>query len=69
MALEGPQIDVLLLLSQPAPFNTSLVGMTCEVGVIDQQLTPFRSKRLLYSVRRLELTHWYDDGCTSHLFA
>ena len=50
---KGPRIEVLLLLSALAAFATWLVGMACEVSGIDQWLTPFRSKRRLYSVMRL----------------
>jgi len=41
-----------LLLSALAAFGTWLVGMACEASGIDQWLTPFRSKRRLYSVMR-----------------
>jgi hypothetical protein len=44
---------VLLLLSTLAAFATWLVGMVCEANGIDTWLTPFRSKRRLYSVMRL----------------
>ncbi len=47
------RIEVLLLLSALAAFATWLVGMACEAAGIDQWLTPFRSKRRLYSVMRL----------------
>lgn len=50
---KGPRIEVLLLLSALAAFATWLVGMACEASGIDQWLTPFRSKRRLYSVMRL----------------
>jgi hypothetical protein len=50
---KGPRIEVLLLLSTLAAFATWLVGMACEASGIDQWLTPFRSKRRLYSVMRL----------------
>ena len=50
---KGPRIEVLLLLSALAAFATWLVGMACEARGIDQWLTPFRSKRRLYSVMRL----------------
>lgn len=50
---KGPRIEVLLLLSTLATFATWLVGMACEASGIDQWLTPFRSKRRLYSVMRL----------------
>ena len=50
---KGPRIEVLLLLSALAAFAAWLVGMACEARGIDQWLTPFRSKRRLYSVMRL----------------
>ena len=50
---KGPRIEVLLLLSALAAFATWLVGMACQASGIDQWLTPFRSKRRLYSVMRL----------------
>ena len=50
---KGKRIEVLLLLSALAAFATWLVGMACESAGIDQWLTPFRSKRRLYSVMRL----------------
>jgi hypothetical protein len=50
---KGERIAVLLLLSTLAAFATWLVGMACEASGIDQWLTPFRSKRRLYSVMRL----------------
>lgn len=50
---KGARIDVLLLLSAMAAFASWLVGMACERCGIDAWLTPFRSKRRLYSVMRL----------------
>lgn len=50
---KGARIEVLLLLSTLAAFATWLVGMVCEASGIDTWLTPFRSKRRLYSVMRL----------------
>jgi hypothetical protein len=50
---KGARIEVLLLLSTLAAFATWLVGVACEASGIDQWLTPFRSKRRLYSVMRL----------------
>lgn len=50
---KGARIEVLLLLNTLAAFATWLVGMVCEVSGIDQWLTPFRTKRRLYSVMRL----------------
>jgi hypothetical protein len=50
---KGARIEVLLLLSTLAAFATWLVGMACEASGIDTWLTPFRSKRRLYSVMRL----------------
>ena len=50
---KGARIEVLLLLSAMAAFATWLVGMACERCGIDAWLTPFRSRRRLYSVMRL----------------
>ncbi|KAA0068215.1 IS4 family transposase [Rhodanobacter sp. T12-5] len=50
---KGARIEVLLLLSTMAAFATWLVGMACERCGIDAWLTPFRSRRRLYSVMRL----------------
>lgn len=50
---KGARIEVLLLLNTLAAFATWLVGMACEASGIDQWLTPFRTKRRLYSVMRL----------------
>lgn len=50
---KGARIEVLLLLSTVAAFTTWLVGMACETSGIDTWLTPYRSKRRLYSVMRL----------------
>lgn len=50
---KGKGIEILLLLSALAAFATWLVGTACETAGIDQWLTPFRSKRRLYSVMRL----------------
>jgi hypothetical protein len=50
---KGARIEVLLLLSTLAAFATWLVGMACEASGIDQWLTPYRSKRRLYSLTRL----------------
>lgn len=50
---KGARIEVLLLLSAMAAFASWLVGMACERCGIDAWLTPFRSKRRLYSVMRL----------------
>lgn len=50
---KGARIEVLLLLSTLAAFATWLVGTACEAGGIDIWLTPYRSKRRLYSVMRL----------------
>lgn len=50
---KGARIEVLLLLSTLAAFATWLVGMACEASGIDTWLTPYRSKRRLYSVMRL----------------
>lgn len=50
---KGPRIEVLLLLSTLATFASWLMGMACEASGIDTWLTPFRSKRRLYSVMRL----------------
>ena len=50
---KGERIEVLLLFSALAALATWLVGMTCEASGIDQWLTPFRSKRRLYSIMRL----------------
>ena len=55
---KGPRIEVLLLLSALAAFAAWLVGMACEARGIDQWLTPFRSKRRLYSVMRLGREAW-----------
>ena len=50
---KGARIEVLLLLSTLAAFATWLVGMACKASGIDQWLTPYRSKRRLYSLMRL----------------
>lgn len=50
---KGQRIEVLLLLSTLAAFATWLAGMACEAAGIDTWLTPYRSKRRLYSVMRL----------------
>lgn len=50
---KGERIEVLLLFSALAALATWLVGMACEASGIDQWLTPFRSKRRLYSIMRL----------------
>jgi hypothetical protein len=50
---KGARIEVLLLLSTLAAFASWLVGMACEASGIDTWLTPYRSKRRLYSVMRL----------------
>lgn len=50
---QGARIEVLLLLSTLAAFATWLVGIACEASGIDTWLTPYRSKRRLYSVMRL----------------
>ena len=50
---KGARIEVLLLLNTLAAFATWLVGMACEASGIDTWLTPYRSKRRLYSVMRL----------------
>jgi len=50
---KGKRIEVLLLLHTMAAFASWLVGMACEAAGIDQWLTPFRSKRQLYSLMRL----------------
>ena len=50
---KGARIEVLLLLSAMATFASWLVGMACESCGIDAWLTPFRSRRRLYSVMRL----------------
>lgn len=50
---KGNRIEVLLLLHTLATFASWLVGMACEAAGLDQWLTPFRSKRRLYSVMRL----------------
>jgi hypothetical protein len=50
---KGKRIEVLLLLHTMAAFASWLVGMACETAGIDQWLTPFRSKRRLYSIMRL----------------
>lgn len=47
------RIEVLLLLHTMAVFASWLVGMSCETAGIHQWLTPFRSKRRLYSSMRL----------------
>ena len=47
------RIELLLLLSAMPAFASWLVGMACERCGIDAWLTPFRSKRRLYSVMRL----------------
>jgi hypothetical protein len=49
---KGARIEVLLLLSTLAAFAPWLVGMACEASGIDTWLTPYRSKRRLYSVMR-----------------
>jgi hypothetical protein len=53
LARKGARIEVLLLLSAMAAFASWLVGMACAACGIDAGLTPFRSKRRLYSVIRL----------------
>lgn len=50
---KGERIEVLLLLSTLAAFATWLVGMACEASGLDTWLTPYRTKRRLYSVMRL----------------
>lgn len=50
---KGARIEVLLLLSTLAAFATWLVGVACEASGIDTWLTPYRSRRRLYSVMRL----------------
>jgi hypothetical protein len=50
---KGARIEVLLLLSTLAAFASWLVGMAWEASGIDTWLTPYRSKRRLYSVMRL----------------
>jgi hypothetical protein len=50
---KGKRIEVLLLLHTMAAFASWLVGMACETAGIDQWLTPFRSRRRLYSITRL----------------
>ncbi len=50
---KGARIEVLLLLSAMTAFASWLVGMAYETCGIDAWLTPFRSKRRLYSVMRL----------------
>lgn len=50
---KGARIEVVLPLNTLAAFVTWLVGMACEASGIEQWLTPFRSKRRLYSVMRL----------------
>lgn len=50
---KGARIEVLLLFSAMAAFASWLVGMACERCGVDAWLTPFRSKRRLYSVMRL----------------
>ena len=50
---KGRRIEVLLLPSALAACASWLVGMACEAAGIDQCLTPFRSRRRLYSVMRL----------------
>jgi hypothetical protein len=49
----GAHIEALLLLRTLAAFVTWLVGMVGEACGIDTWLTPYRSKRRLYSVMRL----------------
>ena len=49
----GARIEVLLLLNTLAAFATWLVGMACEASGIDTWRTPYRSRRRLYSVKRL----------------
>ena len=53
MTRKGKRIEVLLLLHTMVAFASWLVGMACETASIDQWLTPFRSKRRLYSIMRL----------------
>ena len=50
---KGSRIEMLLLISAMATFAAWLAGMACEASGIHQWLTPFRSKRRLYSVMRL----------------
>jgi len=66
---KGPRIKMLLLLSALAAFAEWLVGMAREAAGIDQWLTPFRSKRRLYSVMRLGARRCFDDGWTSRSIA
>jgi hypothetical protein len=53
LTLKGKRIEVLLLLHTMAAFTSWLVGMACETAGFDQWLTPFRSRRRLYSIMRL----------------
>jgi hypothetical protein len=50
---KGPRIEVLLLISAMAAFACWLIGLACEAAGLDRWLSPFRSKRRLYSVLRL----------------
>jgi hypothetical protein len=66
---KGARIEVLLLLSTLATFAAWLVGMACEARGIDHWLTPFRSKRRLYSIMRLGcealVRRWLTDSVTN----
>lgn len=49
----GHRLDMLLLLNALSAFATWLVGLAAEAAGLDDWLTPFRSKRRLYSLLRL----------------
>ncbi len=62
---KSARIEVLLLLSTLAEFETWLVGVACKASGIDTWLTPYRSKRRLYSLMRLAFEALVRDGYPS----